>query len=456
MPYVTIKKNPSLYQMTFDDILDGKVDMSKMSNQPSTCTYTKYKKELDRNFLKQFDFNFMISKLKDFNEQVSELADKDRLTLYNNFYQEKRDKGMSYIFKQIFKSQKKYIKCDSSEVCREISKIIRRVLSNHPAVEDEGLVNGAINDCVNYLISAGFIISSEEMHEIFKSAYRKIDNPCSELKSRLTELKRIFEDDMFALYHTSAFAYIKGRSALDSVKRHQQNESRWFAKFDFSNFFGSTTENFVISMFSQIFPFSEIVKRTDGAEALRRAIDLCFLNGGLPQGTPISPTITNVMMIPIDYKISNELRKEDKHFIYTRYADDILISSRYDFDCKKIQQYLIDTLKIFNAPFTIKEEKTRYGSSAGRNWNLGVMLNKDNNITIGHQRKKAFKATCHNYIMSKQNRQEWSLDEVQSFNGLISYFKMIEKDYIEYVIRHYNEKFHINLESMIKEDLKRI
>lgn len=300
-----------------------------------------------------------------------------------------------------------------------------------------------------------------DRHSLYETFYipkksgglREINAPVPELMTALRNLKTIFETKMFALYHTSAFAYIKGRCAVDSIKRHQQNESKWFAKLDFSNFFGSTTEEFVLSMFSSIFPFSEIVKSRDGLEALKKALSLCFLNGGLPQGTPISPTITNVMMIPIDHKLCNEMRKMNERYVYTRYADDILISSKIGFDYNQLQDYIIDVLRQFNAPFELKKEKSRYGSSAGRNWNLGVMLNKDNEITIGHQKKKAFKAMCCNYIHDRKNGISWDKHDIQVFAGLISYYKSIEKDYIEYVIEHNNQKFGVNLEALIKSDL---
>ncbi|MDE6148850.1 MAG: hypothetical protein K2F81_01980, partial [Ruminococcus sp.] len=95
---------------------------------------------------------------------------------------------------------------------------------------------------------------------------RKIDAPEPELKDALYHLKTIFEQDFCALYHTSAYAYIKKRSIIDCMKRHQQNESKWFCKLDLSNFFGSTTLEYVMSVFSQIFPFSEVVKYTHGRQ----------------------------------------------------------------------------------------------------------------------------------------------------------------------------------------------
>ena len=159
------------------------------------------------------------------------------------------------------------------------------------------------------------------------------------------------------------------------------------------------------------------------------------------------------MMIPIDHQVCNELRKMDEHYVYTRYADDILVSSKVSFDCGELQDYILSVLKKFKAPFCLKKEKTRYGSSAGRNWNLGVMLNKDNEITIGHQKKKTFKAMCCNYICDKKKGIAWDLHDVQVFAGLISYYRMVEKDYINYVIDQNNKKFNVNLEALIKEDL---
>ena len=283
---------------------------------------------------------------------------------------------------------------------------------------------------------------------------RRIDAPLPELMNALRELKTLLETQMFALYHTTAFAYVRGRSTIDAIKRHQRNESKWFLKIDFANFFGSTTPMFVFNMLSQIFPFSEIVKHQTGRDQLQKALSLCFLNNGLPQGTPISPFITNVMMIAIDHKISNTLRKFDnRRFVYTRYADDLLISCKIDFDKDSVQRFVIDTLAEFNAPFSINREKTRYGSSAGRNWNLGLMLNNENHITIGHKRKKHFKAMLDNYMRDRKSGNGWELHDIQVLGGLISYYRMVEKDYINYLLLQYGKKHGVDIEKCMKADL---
>ena len=281
---------------------------------------------------------------------------------------------------------------------------------------------------------------------------RKIDAPNDELMAALRKLKVLLENDFNMLYHTSAYAYVKERCTVDAIKRHQANESKWFLKTDFSNFFGSTTLDFVMRMASQIFPFSEVVKDDDGKAELERALSLAFLDGGLPQGTPISPAITNLMMIPIDHRLANEFAK--KQMVYTRYADDILVSSKVDFRYRETVAFINKVVRDeFGAPFMIKPEKTRYGSSAGRNWNLGVMLNKDNEITIGHQKKKQFKAMICNYINDRKKGIEWDLSDVQVFRGLISYYIMVERGYITHTIIEYNKKFGVNLMKLISDDL---
>lgn len=284
---------------------------------------------------------------------------------------------------------------------------------------------------------------------------RRIDAPNPELMNALRKLKTIFEHDFGILYHTSAFAYVHGRCTVDAVRRHQHNESKWFGKFDLSNFFGNTTLEFVMQQFSMIFPLSEIMKYPVGREALESAVELAFLNGGLPQGTPISPFISNTIMIPIDYTLSKTLREfEGQTFVYTRYADDFQISSRMDFDIRKIEKLLNETLSNFNAPFSINTTKTRYGSSAGRNWNLGVMLNKDNNITVGNKKKKQLQAMLYNYITDKRRGVEWKREDIQTMFGYYNYYRMVEKDTIDAIVAHMSSKLNVDILGVIKEDLK--
>ncbi len=333
-------------------------------------------------------------------------------------------------------------------------------------------VQAVICKLVEFNASIESLRAVEDRHKLYRRFYipkssgglRRIDAPNDELMAALRRLKDIFEIDCKALYHTAAFAYIKHRSTLDAVKRHQANKSRWFAKFDLSDFFGSTTLDFVMEMFGKIFPFCKIIEDQTGKVQLRQALELAFLDGGLPQGTPISPLITNIMMIPIDYMLSNQLRRErythkdgeeaTTGLVYTRYADDFIISSRYSFNFREVQNEIVECLKAFNAPFTIKPSKTRYGSSAGSNWILGVMLNKNGEITIGYKKKKQFIAMLSSYAMDKISGVAWSLEDIQAMDGLRSYYRMVEGENIDGLVNHLSEKFGLDIILSIKADLR--
>lgn len=284
---------------------------------------------------------------------------------------------------------------------------------------------------------------------------RQIDAPNDELKRALYDLKMILEKKFYMSYHTAAFAYVHGRSTIDSVKRHQQNKSRWFLKTDMRHFFPSTSPEFLVKMLCMTFPFCTFVQDDWGnRELLEKALSLCFLNGGLPQGTPTSPMLTNALMIPIDHAISKMCHEYQPHLCYTRYADDILISSEYSFKWTDVQNKLIAILNSFEAPFSLHPDKTRYGSSAGRNWNLGVMLNAENKITIGHEKKKVFKAMVFQFMTDDAKGVAWSLEDVQHFLGLISYYRMVEKESIDAILATYSAKFNKDVEATAKALLK--
>lgn len=284
---------------------------------------------------------------------------------------------------------------------------------------------------------------------------RQIDAPEAPLMAALCELKNILEDQFKFTYHTSAFAYVRGRCTVDAVKRHQKNNSRWILKTDLSKFFPHTTPDFMFKMLYQTFPLSSYITYDYGyREAFEKAMSLCFLNGGLPQGTPTSPMLTNQMMIPIDHAISKMCHEHTPHLCYTRYADDMDISSEYDFRWAEVVGKVSEILQNFDAPFSFNKEKTHYGSTSGRNWMLGVMLNKDGNITVGHENKKTFKAMLFAFGHAAKNGTPWNVEDTQHLQGLMSYYKMVEGALIDQIVQKYSEKFGFNLVDTMKAIIK--
>jgi hypothetical protein len=267
---------------------------------------------------------------------------------------------------------------------------------------------------------------------------RTINAPNEDFKAALSQVKTIFEQDLKCLAHDCAYAYTKTRSTLDALKKHQTNKSNWYLKIDLTDFFPSCTPKIIYKQLKQLYPFFYFSEKYD--KILMKIIQTCCLNNGLPQGTPMSPLLTNLLMIPYDYTINNFLKRgTGEHYVYTRYADDILISSKNTFNWKNLES----ELKKLLAPFQIKSTKTRYGSKAGRNWNLGLMLNKDNNITLGSAKKKQLNAMLNNFLKDAKNNVYWSKEDVQYLQGNLSYLQQIEPDYYTYIVNKYQTKYRV-------------
>lgn len=293
---------------------------------------------------------------------------------------------------------------------------------------------------------------------------RRIDAPNDDLKRALSDLVYVFQHDFHAKSHAAAHAYEKGNSTITAVKVHQRNDSRWFLKTDLSGFFPNTTLKYTLEMLHRVYPFGLVMQDSQGFKELKKALSLGFLNGGLPQGTPLSPMLTNIIMIPFDhefsrylrgrYKPENNLDHRGRMFVYTRYADDMDISCRIWFNYHEVIKKIKEIFSYFNAPYVIKPEKTHYGSRNGKNWMLGVMLNGKNEITIGHKKKEQLRGILHNYCADRKNGKPWDQSEVRWLQGIISYYKMVNKEAVLNTIYHVGYGgFHMDIEKAISEDL---
>ena len=274
---------------------------------------------------------------------------------------------------------------------------------------------------------------------------RTINAPNTEFKQALTEVKDLFENKIKCLPHDCAYAYVKNRSTIHALEKHQQNNSNWYLKLDLQDFFPSCTPEIIYDRLMQLFPFYYI--GNESRARLRRIIQICCLHNGLPQGTPMSPLLTNLVMVSYDYEIYRKLvRRNGQHFVYTRYADDILISSQTHFDWQTLQTELAEILQ----PFRIKTQKTRYGSKAGQNWNLGLMLNKDNKITLGHRKIKLLNAMINNFLKDFSNNIRWSRDDTYALQGQVGYWQHIDEQYCAHIIEKYERKYNQNYKQAIK------
>lgn len=267
----------------------------------------------------------------------------------------------------------------------------------------------------------GMLYSTFRIHKQ-NGGFRILEAPIAFLKEYQRTMLNIIIDNSKYLAHNAAHGCVKHRNCKTALMQHQRNNSKWFLKLDLKNAFGSVNTGLLYdAVKDSAIIFNCFHGRTSDLNA--------FINlttngdGALPQGAPTSPLLLNVYLQLLDEAISTYCK--ERKLIYTRYVDDLLISGYEKFNHVDLITFIRLNLPI---GMRINNEKTRYGSINWKNWNLGIMLNKDNDLTVGYRTKHTFKCAVHNYN-SKPELQ--TAGNYMQLNGLLSYYKSVEPEYFK-------------------------
>lgn len=142
--------------------------------------------------------------------------------------------------------------------------------------------------------------------------------------------------------------FVKGRSTLSNAKCHIGK--KYLLKLDIKHFFDSINKETVVKAFVSIgFPGAT-------SEQLSK---ICTINNHLAQGYPTSPVIANIVCEQLDKEL-NELCGQ-QHAVYTRYADDISISSDFLFKEKDAIEKILS--KFGFELNELKSQRFKYGQN---------------------------------------------------------------------------------------------
>ena len=271
--------------------------------------------------------------------------------------------------------------------------------------------------------------------------WRTINAPKEELKELQRDIKDYLEN-AGVNPHAAAYAYVKHKSAKDAVIRHQRTGHTCYLKLDFSDFFGSCNKQTIMRSLTQIPLFACMSIQT-----LNDMLHVAMLNGGLPQGTPLSPWLTNQIMLPYDFEIAKACNS--RAITYTRYADDMLFSA----DNKTALQAAVRVVReiIAGTNLKINNDKTRISTIYGKNWNLGLMTNKDNEITVGWRNKERARATLHNFILDPNAITSQQASEIL---GKWQYYHQIEPEYFDNLLSKYSTQAGYNIKDALIKRIK--
>ena len=251
-----------------------------------------------------------------------------------------------------------------------------------------------------------------------------------------------------------SFAYKKSHSTIMCVEKHIN--SKYFLKIDIKNFFNSISKNEMNKIFKCHFCDkpeesyeqnlvqkkgkyrSTIIKSWDEVSGI---LDLCFVKGKLPLGLVSSPIMSNMYLDFFDKRFHEKYPE----LIYTRYSDDMLISSMQPIEYDQIIYYISNELKYLK--LKINKEKLRKQKICNigdhvKFLGLNIVLDgvNGNYITVG---KKYIQAVCKKICAFEAGNKEVIQSELL---GEIEYIKSVGiRDYA-YLFKIYNIKTGKNLD----------
>jgi len=143
-----------------------------------------------------------------------------------------------------------------------------------------------------------------------------------------------------------AFGAVKGRDNVDNANVHKGKKFKFTT--DLRNYFPSISHSRVFKMFRG-YSFSP--------EVSRLLTQLTTYKGRLPQGSPTSSTIANLVFVKTGKNLDSFARNHN--ITFTSFIDDLTFSSPHDF--KSISSEILEMIK--KDGFKISHNKTNYSRS---------------------------------------------------------------------------------------------
>lgn len=242
------------------------------------------------------------------------------------------------------------------------------------------------------------------------------------------ELRKMHEQMASRLYyffppHECSFAYKNGASIKDCILKHINSKS--FIKLDIHSFFNSINKGkLVVALRERINKELKVkapknISLRTYSTYLKPFIDICAYSSHLPLGLVTSPILSDIYMNSLDFDFSKFCKKD----VYTRYADDILISNRsskhsFDNELEKLISLLLEKGLTVNQKKKAVVKFNNEGDSI-HYVGINIVYKKDGSIlTISKKYLEEYTKTIARYEKDLEKNEEKVI-------GIINYVKLI-------------------------------
>lgn len=232
----------------------------------------------------------------------------------------------------------------------------------------------------------------------------------------------------YSRFWFASHGFHRGRTIISNAEVHRRR--RYVFNLDLKDFFGTINFGRVRGFFIRDKMFA-----LEPAVATVIAQIVCHENA-LPQGSPCSPVISNLIGNILDSRLLALAR--DTHCTYTRYADDLTFSTNEKNFSHKIaviqcgSEWVVgEKLRttIEQTGFTINSKKTRMSLRSSRQMVTGLVVNKKVNINQDYYR--AVRVMCHSLFQTGSYHrpsvdEKKMMDSINPLGGMLSFIYFVK------------------------------
>ena len=236
--------------------------------------------------------------------------------------------------------------------------------------------------------------------------YRTIAQPSAELKALQGWILRNILERLTVSPACKGFEL--EASILDNAKPHVGASA--VMCLDLENFFPSINVNQIWAVFSTL-----------GYNPRMASVlaSLCTFQGSLPQGSPASPKLSNLVSIKMDKRLIGYAGK--RGIIYTRYADDLSFSALSYTKLAKAYPFLSKIIE--SEGFHLNCAKTRLAGPARQHRITGLVVN-ETNAGIGRVKLHVIRSKINH--LCGDTKGKTSKESVRHVMGWLAFIKSVD------------------------------
>ena len=265
-----------------------------------------------------------------------------------------------------------------------------------------------------------------DLKKRFSKKWRHIDNPISDLKEIQERINKLILRDFILQLPSNIIGGVKNKTILDNARVHV-NQAMVLI-LDIKNCFPKTKSTTIYKVWERMLGFDP--------NSSRILTQLTTLKKHLPQGSPASPSLSNLALLQLFEEVNIYTKQHGLNF--TMYVDDITVSGEYE-EVTRAIGLLISIIQKYG--YQVRSKKIKKMPSSVAQITTGIKLNKKMSVS-----KAKIDEVRRNIINLANLKKPYTTKK--SILGKIEHIKSLSPDRAENLLEFVNMLLPDDIDSM--------